>query len=233
MMLQIPEIQELYTFAKLAHYKLGPGSAGATQRRMSTAYWHPELVLTVQQVLAECPQCQLMKKSDPALPNLNPILLPTPLTRWAIDHIFWKSKVILVMVEYSTFWVEAEFVPGMDWAYTFPMLTKVQNRFGSFYELVSDNANEFSESAAKEWHKQYNTKVLPIIPYRPRGNGMMEQINGEVKGTITKTHIAHPTILLQNLLQMAVNMHNRTPRPSGYSSYFLMYGTIFPDRLIP
>jgi hypothetical protein len=50
---------------------------------------------------------------------------------------------------------------------------------------------------------------------------------------MTKTHIAHPTIPLQDLLQVAVNMHNRTPRPSGYSPYFLMYGTILPDRLIP
>jgi hypothetical protein len=28
-------------------------------------------------------------------------------------------------------------------------------------------------------------------------------------------------------------MHNRTLRPSGYSPYFPMYGTILPDRLIP
>jgi hypothetical protein len=151
------------TLAKLAHYKLGYGSAGATQRRMSTAYWHPELVLTMQQMLAECPQCQLMKKPDPALPNLNPILPPTSPTRWAIDHTFWKGKIVFVMVEYSTSWVKAEFVPGKNWAYIFLMLTRVQNRFSLFYELVSDNANEFSGPAAKKWHKQYGTKVLPII----------------------------------------------------------------------
>jgi hypothetical protein len=82
-------------------------------------------------------------------------------------------------------------VPGKNWAYILPMLTKVQNRFGLLHELVNDNANKFSEPAAKKWHKQYGTKVLPITSYRPQGNGMMEQINGEVKDTITKTHTSN------------------------------------------
>jgi hypothetical protein len=77
-----------------------------------------------------------MKRPDAILLNLVPIKPPPPLTRWAIDHTFWEKTPILVMVEYATSWVEADFVPSKQWEYTLLMLTRVQNRFGSLYKLT-------------------------------------------------------------------------------------------------
>jgi hypothetical protein len=164
MLLQIPEYGELQQQARNAHYSLGHGSAGAMQRRLTTMYWHSELVLAVQQAVAECPQCQLMKRPDLILPNLLPIRPPPPMTRWAIDHTFWKGLPILVIVEYITSWVEAEFVPSKAWPHTLPMLTKVQNRFGSPRKLINNNAPKFSDDTAKSWHKKHGTRILFTIP---------------------------------------------------------------------
>jgi hypothetical protein len=111
-LLRVPETGELHQEARNAHYALRHGSVGAMQRKLDTALWHPELVLAVQQAVAECPQCQLIKRPNITLPNLVPIKPPSPLTRWAIDHTFWKESPILVMVEYATEWVKASFMPS-------------------------------------------------------------------------------------------------------------------------
>jgi hypothetical protein len=54
-LLKIPEVDELHQEARNAHYALGHGSAEAMQRKFDTAFWHPELVLAVQQAVAKCP----------------------------------------------------------------------------------------------------------------------------------------------------------------------------------
>jgi hypothetical protein len=51
-----------------------------------------------------------MKKPDAILLNLILIKPSPPLTRWAINYIFWEKTFILVMVEYATLWVEADFI---------------------------------------------------------------------------------------------------------------------------
>jgi hypothetical protein len=137
------------------------------------------------------------------------------------------------MVEYATGWVEAKFVASKAWPYTLPMLTKVQNRFGLSHELMSDNAPEFSGKIAKKWHKQHDTRVLSITSARPRGNNKVEQLNGVLKSIMTRMHLTHPDIPLPDLLQSAVNIHNRTPKPSGYSPFFLLYGITPSDRTSP
>jgi hypothetical protein len=124
-------------------------------------------------------------------------------------------------------------MPSKRWKYTLLMLINIQNRFGSFYKLISNKTDEFSGPTAKGWHQQYGTSVHPTTPARPRGNGKVEQVNGHIKATMTRVHLAHPEIPLPDLLQTAVNLHNRTIRPSGYSPYFLLYGTIPSDRTSP
>jgi hypothetical protein len=101
-LLPVPEHWDLHQHAKSTHLRHGHATVGATQRLLATKFWHSESTLAVQQVMAECPSCQLMKPLDPALPNLVPIILPPPLTRWTIDHIFWNGSVLLIMVEYAT-----------------------------------------------------------------------------------------------------------------------------------
>jgi hypothetical protein len=92
-----------------------------------------------------------------------------------------------------------------------------KNRFSSPYELISDNAREFSGDTAKRWHRQHGTRVLSTISVKPRGNGKIEQINGILKGIITRVHLAYPDIPFPDLLQTAVNIHNCISRPSGFS----------------
>jgi hypothetical protein len=54
-MLRIPEYNKLHQEARNSHYALGHESAGATKRKMAMIYWHPKLILAVQQAIIECP----------------------------------------------------------------------------------------------------------------------------------------------------------------------------------
>jgi transposase InsO family protein len=81
--------------------------------------------------------------------------------------------------------------------------------------LINDNASEFSSKIAKEWHKRHNTRVLFTTPAKPRSNGKIKQLNGVLKIIMIRVHLTHSNILLPDLLQFAVNVHNRTSKPNG------------------
>jgi hypothetical protein len=53
-MLRIPKYGELYQKARNLHYALGHRLAGATERKMAITYWHPKLILAVQQAIVKC-----------------------------------------------------------------------------------------------------------------------------------------------------------------------------------
>jgi hypothetical protein len=174
-----------------------------------------------------------MKRPDFILPNLASIKPSPPIIRWAIDYTFWESMPILVIIEYVISWVKTKFVNSKKWHNTILMLTRIQNCFGLLRKLISDKAPEFNEKTAEKWHRKHGTRMLPIIPYRPRGNGKIEQMNDVLKSIISRISLTDSGFPLPDLLQAAVNTHNRTPRPNGYSPYFLFYGTTPPNRTSP
>jgi hypothetical protein len=138
-----------------------------------------------------------------------------------------------MMVEYATKWVKAKFIASKIWPHILPMLRKMQNRFGLLNELINTTASEFNRKIAKEWHNQHNIRVLPTTPAKPRGNDKIKQLNSVLKSIITRVHLTHSNIFLPNLLQSAINIQNRTPKPNGHSLFLLFYGIAPSDRTSP
>lgn len=227
---EVVEYDDLMVNLRKIHHDQGHPTVGVLTRDALRQFWHPEITLAAQQVTLECPTCQLMKKPDPSLPDLQPIIPPTPLTRWAIDHTSISQSKILVAVEYATGWAEAQFVPSVQFTDTIPMIERIGTTFGYPKEWISDNAGAFNSHEAREWHQQHGSVVRPITPIRPRGNGKVEKANGDIKRIMLREHQANPTLNLPYLLQRAVTIYNRTPKPSGYSNYFLMFGTQPPQE---
>jgi hypothetical protein len=110
------------------------------------------------------------------------------------------------------------------------MLNNVINRFGASNELINDNAKKFSGDIAKKWHLTHETKVWPTTLIRPRGNNKIEKTNGSLKRIALREQHTNPAKNLADLIRSAVRILNRTPNPSGYSPYFLMYGTLPPEH---
>jgi hypothetical protein len=88
----------------------------------------------------------------------------------------------------------------------------------------------FSGNTAKGWHLTHGTKVWPTTPIRPRGNGKVEKTNGSLKRIALRKQHTNPAKNLPDLIRSAVRILNRTPNPSSYSFYFLMYGTSPPKH---
>ena len=87
--------------------------------------WHPELVRAAQQIIAECRECQLIKKPSQILPDLKPDIPPPPLFRWAIDFTTVAGHNILVAVEYATGFVETDVTENHRFLSTTPILKRI------------------------------------------------------------------------------------------------------------
>ncbi|KAF2963513.1 hypothetical protein GQX73_g10057 [Xylaria multiplex] len=153
-LLEVLDIPDLLAMVKKTHLDFGHATVGTLLREVSKRCWHPEITLLAQQVVAECPKCQLMKPPLNKLPDLQPIIPPPPLTRWAMDHTSLTASAVavnlLVCVEYATAWVEAEVVPDAGFEATKPLLTRIGETFGYPKEWICDNAGAFTSYEAKD-----------------------------------------------------------------------------------
>lgn len=233
LLLPVPEYDDLLVAVRKLHMTHGHATVGSTLREALKEYWHPEITLAVQQVVAECKECQLMKTPNPALPDLNPIAPPAPLTRWAIDFTSVDGVPILVAIEYVTGWVETEVTPDQRFESTLPLLERIVDTFGTPNEWISDNAGCFAGEAALAWHHQHGSKLRPVTPVRPRGNGKVEKANGDLKRVILREWLANPNRDIKASVRRATMLYNRIPKSSGYSPYFLLFGTLPPPKREP
>lgn len=229
-LLEVPDVEAIEKLATRVHEEFGHATVGSTVRQLTHRFWHPELTLAAQKAVLECRSCQLMKKPDATLPDLTPIPPPPPLTRWAIDFTTVDSVPLLVAVEYATGWVEAELTANQTFSATVPLLQRIHDTFGTPREWVSDNAGCFNGEEAKAWHRRHGSHVFPVTPSRPRGNGKVERVNGALKHTIVREWLAHPQREMGVSVRRAVALYNRTPKPSGYSPFFLLFGTTPPTQ---
>lgn len=231
LMLKIPEYEDLVNLSAQIHQRLGHASIGTTIRELSAEYWHPELILASHEAVRTCKNCQLMQRPDPTLGYFQPITPAPPLTRWGIDFtgpLFGLN--LLNAIEYTTGWLSSAWTTGLSFQDTIPLTDRMKYQFGSPKELISDNALCFQSKESLEHHGKNGTKVHRTTPYRPRANGKVEQANGKIKAIIIKLVMDQPGLPMQEYLDRAVYIYNRIKGPSGYSPYFLLYGTKPPDE---
>ncbi|KAI0995043.1 hypothetical protein K3495_g13137 [Podosphaera aphanis] len=229
---EVPNYNDLVNIITSIHEAQGHATIGTTSRHVLERYWHPELLLAAHEAVRTCKSCQLMKPPDPTLPDLQPLLPAPPLTRWGIDHTQLGSYYILNAIEYSTGWLESRFVNTTNFDDTIPLLSYIISVFGAPREIISDNAGCFMGTAATNFKSRHKIISRPITPSRPRGNGKVEQANGVLKGILTQIFLENPKMPFIDALTRAVVIYNRRVGPSGYSPYFLLFGTRPPGQQI-
>ncbi|POS82548.1 hypothetical protein EPUL_005935, partial [Erysiphe pulchra] len=222
---KVLEYEDLISTVKLLHENLGHASVGTTMREASLRYWHPELILAIYEVIRNCRSCQLMKPPDPSLGNLRPIQPAPPLTRWGMDHTQIGQKILLNAIEYATGWLESRIVPNANFENTVPLLLFIFHTFGKPKQIISDNAGCFSGNEAKRFQEKHNFTMAHTTPNRPQGNGKVEQANGILKGILARLILDNRDVPLKRSLMQAVTIYNRRISPSGFSPFFLLFGT--------
>ncbi|KAI1002954.1 hypothetical protein K3495_g5252 [Podosphaera aphanis] len=71
------------------------------------------------------------------------------------------------------------------------------------------------------------TNTVPLLLFIIN---FFEQANGVFKAILTRNLLDNPQIPLTTVLTIAVSIYNRRLSPSGYSPYFLLFGTQPPDE---
>ncbi|XP_037515518.1 uncharacterized protein K02A2.6-like [Rhipicephalus sanguineus] len=101
-----------------------------------------------------------------------------PWTRVHVDQ--WKSRMILVIVDSHSGWVEAIPTPSATTAATVEESRTVFARFGLPVYLVTDNGTSFTgvefQDCAKKWHTTHSYSI-----YKPQSNGLAERAVRSVK----------------------------------------------------
>lgn len=128
-------------------------------------------------------------------------------------------------MEYATGWLVSRVVPTTSFEHVGPLLEFIENTFGRPCKYVSDNHNAFVGKSASKWHASRGTIQINITPQRPRGNGKVEQANGELKYILNRLVFERPNSTYESLLNQLISIYNRRVGPNGYRRFFLVFGT--------
>lgn len=148
--------QELNRTAWSIHRESGHTTAGKLYSLVSQKFWHPELLLIVQQVIRTCPNCSLCLPPGAAPQTLEPIKPVPPFHRWGIDftgplHLPGVYKYMLNAIDYCTGWAKSHAVLNQTSATVVKMLEKIKEIYGTPVELISDNGPQFVSEDVRDW----------------------------------------------------------------------------------
>ncbi|KAI0996082.1 hypothetical protein K3495_g12100, partial [Podosphaera aphanis] len=147
-----------------------------------------------------------------------------------IDHMQVGPQILLNAVEYATGWLESRLVPNADFKNTMPLLLYRIRNFGTPKQIISDNPNCFTGIEARQFQTKYGLTVTHTTLGRPQSNGKIEKVNGVLKSILTRVLLDTPNLKLVDVLSHANMFFNRRIAPTGYSPYFLLFGTQPPEE---
>ena len=169
--------------------ELHGGHPGATRMKgLSRMYvWWPGITKDIEQTIRECDKCQLYQSTPPVAP-LQPWNWPT--RPWARLHIDYAGpvnvKMILVIVDAHSKWIEAVCTPSATSAVVIEELRTLFAQFGIPETIVSDNGTCFVSSEIESFFAVNGVKHLTSAPYHPASNGLAERAVQIVKKGLKK-----------------------------------------------
>ena len=90
------------------------------------------------------------------------------------------NQYILTVRDYTTRYTILFPLKHKDTDSIINSLRQVIANFGSSFNLVTDNAQEFISNKLTDFLKYYNTRKIEISPYHPSSGGLAERINREI-----------------------------------------------------
>ena len=150
--------------------------------------WWPTLNEDIEETVRSCAAC-LEQRALPETAPLHPWSYPMePWSRVHVDHAGpFEGKLILVMVDATTKWIEAMVVPSTTSSITIAKMREVFARFGLLKTIVSDNGTSFTSAEFTMFLKKNGIQHIRSAPYHPATNGMAERAVRFLKEGLRKT----------------------------------------------
>ena len=183
-------------------------------KRLARGYvWWPGMDGELEQVVKRCSQCQENQKLPPRAP-MHPWEWPE--RPWARIHIDYagpiRGKMLLVVVDAHSKWVEAVTVSSATSQVTIEKLRHMFATHGLPEVLVSDNGTPFTSAEFSTFMEANGIRHLRSAPYHPASNGLAERAVQTLKSAIRKSDggVSLEAVISQYLFQYRLTPHSTT-----------------------
>ncbi|XP_049514115.1 uncharacterized protein LOC119436504 isoform X1 [Dermacentor silvarum] len=191
-------------------------------------FWWPGIDREIELTAAQCKNCIDNLPMPPAAPPLN---WPQTQERWSRVHVDFagpiQGKMVLVVVDSHTKWIEAVPLNQATSATTIDCLRDIFSHFGVPRTLVSDNGTQFTSQEFATFANKNNITHLRTAPYHPQSNGAAERAVRTIKDGLRKMRGGK---LEHNLVRLLLN-YRRTPQKTGKSPSEMLLGYQIRSRL--
>ena len=196
--------------------------------------WWPGIDEDLKAKVKNCRQCQESQKHPPAVPMQNWEWPAQPWSRLHIDYAGpYQGKMILVVVDAHSKWIEASIVNSATTATTIQKLRTMFATHGLPQAVVSDNGSVFTSSDFEEFMQMNGIRHIRTAPYHPASNGLAERAVQTLKEGLQKlTSGCLETKLSRFLFQYRITPHTTT----GQAPAQLLIGRCLRshlDQLLP
>ena len=168
---------------------LHEGHPGVTRmKRLARGYvWWPGMDADIERAVKLCCKCQEHQKL-PARAPMHPWEWPD--RPWARLHIDYagpiQGKIILVVVDAHSKWLEALTVTAATSQSTIEKLRMLFATHGLPETIVSDNGSVFTSEEFQVFTRRNGIQHLTSAPYHPASNGLAERAVQTVKEALRK-----------------------------------------------
>ena len=212
---------------KQAHDESGHHGKDPTFCKLNDAFWWPNQYNSVQEYCKTCHECQMRSPYRNKVP-IEPTYVRTILREFGADTVHMPVgkngfKFVVDLRDKFSGWLEAKALKKADSSKVADFLFDVMCRFGCLLKLTVDNGSEF-KGAVTILADKYKLPLIPISPYNPPANGIIERGHGVYINSIWHT-LQGRTNEWPNVLQLAIWADRiTTKRTTGFSLYYLLYG---------
>jgi len=211
---------------------LHEGHPGITRmKRLARGYvWWPGMDRALEVAVQTCVECQENQKS-PAKAPMHPWEWPD--RPWARIHMDYagpiKGKMILVVVDSHSKWIEAPVVNSATSQATIEKLRLIFATHGLPEVIVSDNGPAFTSEEFDAFVRGNGIKHLTSAPYHPASNGLAERAVQTVKKALRKDsgEVSLETQISRFLFRYRITPHSTT----GVAPAQLLMGRRLRSRL--
>lgn len=218
---------------KQAHDLLGHRGVYSTAKTVSTRFWWPTFMEDIKEYIRTCHQCQIRSTFKFHIPPT--ISIPTTVFSKVYLDIMLMPKaqgyryIVAARDDLSGAAEGRKLKKASARTVSQFIFEELICRYGNIVQIVTDNGPEV-KGATEELNRRYGISQIHISPYNSQANGVVERGHYTIREAIVKTCEGDinkwPDFVHHAFFADRITVR----RATGYSPYYLLYGT---DPILP
>jgi len=205
----------------------GHMSIEKTIKKLKSQYYWKDMYRDVKRFVEGCNVCQIHKRKRGEMNKLCHLEKGGIWQDIAIDfigpfYIGYEKVHVLVIIDMFSKFIETHIVKNTNSEHIKKVLCDTFMRYGIPKSILSDNSSNLISKVIKDTYRDLGIYGKNITPYNPKGNGIVERVNGTLKMILRKNLSGKN--LNRKILSESTFAYNTTKHKStGYSPYYVLY----------